>query len=111
MAVCLKDIQSKKQKLSKVVYRDYKNFRNKIFRAELDEELYKFDIHTIDIEQFSNIFLEILDKYGPKNSTNIRTNHSFANKKLRKAKMKRSQLRNKFFKNKTEEPKRTYKLA
>ena len=38
-----------------------------MFRAELDEELSKFNIHNI--EQFSNTFLEILDKSAPKNST------------------------------------------
>ena len=38
-----------------------------MFRAELDQELSKFNIHNI--EQFSNTFLEILDKVAPKNST------------------------------------------
>ena len=38
-----------------------------MFRAELDQELSKFNIHNI--EQFSNTFVEILDKGAPKNST------------------------------------------
>lgn len=38
-----------------------------MFRAELDEQLSKFNIHNI--EQFSNTFLDILDKRAPKNST------------------------------------------
>ena len=110
MAVSVLKTHFLRQKRSKVVYRDYKNFRHEIFRADLDEELSKFDIHTIAIEQFSNIFLEILDNHPPKKSRDICANHSsFINKTLRKAKMKRSHVRNKFLKNKTEESKRAYK--
>ena len=36
-----------------------------MFKAELDEVLSKFNIHKIEFEQFSYIFLEILEKHEP----------------------------------------------
>ena len=98
-----------KHKPSKIVYRDYKNFRNEIFRAELDKELSKCDIYNIEYEQFSNTFSDILDKHAPKKSKYIRANQgAFMTKELRKAIMKRSRLRNKFLKEKSEESRQAY---
>ena len=37
-------------------YYDHKHFSYEIFRAELDEELSKFDIHNIRFEQFLIFF-------------------------------------------------------
>lgn len=47
-----------KQKHSKVIYCDYKNFRNEMFRAEPDEQLSKFDIPNLSSKSFRNFFLE-----------------------------------------------------
>ena len=43
---------------SKIVnYRDYRNFRNDEFRAELDNEILKHDINNIEYQHFLNIFI------------------------------------------------------
>ena len=48
-----------------VNYRDYRNFRNDEFRAELDNEVLKHDINNIEYQHFLNIFIEILNKHVP----------------------------------------------
>lgn len=54
------------------------------------------------MEQFSNIFTEILNKQASKKSKDIPANHSnFINKTLKNSLMKRSLLRNKFLNNKS----------
>ena len=45
-----------KQKVSKVIYSDYKNFRNEMFRAEPDEQLSKFDIPNLSWKSFQIFF-------------------------------------------------------
>ena len=49
-----------KPKPKTVNYRDYRNFRNDEFRAELDNEILKHDINNIEYQHFRNIFIEIL---------------------------------------------------
>ena len=44
-----------------VNYRDYRNFQNDKFRAELDNEILKRDISNIEYQHFLNIFIEILN--------------------------------------------------
>ena len=47
-----------------VSYRDYRNFRNDEFRAELDNEILKHDINSIECQHFLNTFIEILNKHA-----------------------------------------------
>ena len=48
-----------------VYYRDYRNFRNDEFGAELDNEILKQDINNIEYQHFLNILIGILNKHAP----------------------------------------------
>ena len=90
-------------KLKIVNYRDYRNFRNDEFRAELDNDILKHDINNIEYQHFLNIIIEILNKQAPMKIKYLRANHGkFMTKRLHKAIMKRSRLRNKFLPDRTE---------
>ena len=54
-----------KKKPNVVVHRDFKKFRNDLFRLELDNELIKHDINNIEYDHFINIFTETLSKHAP----------------------------------------------
>ena len=54
-----------KKKPNIVVHRDFKKFRNDLFRLELDNELIKHDINNIEYDHFINIFTETLSKHAP----------------------------------------------
>ena len=54
-----------KSKPKIVNYRDYRNFRDDEFRAELDNEILKHDINNIEYQHFLNIFIEILNEHAP----------------------------------------------
>ena len=87
-------------------YRKYKNFSNDIFRGSLLEKISQVLINNDD-EGFNN-FLRIcrntLDRFAPPKKKYIRGNNAlFMNKTLSKEIMKRSNLRNKFLKSRSEE--------
>ena len=89
-----------------ITYRDYKKFNNDTFRSELtnystsDNNLYIFLISSF------NTF----NKYAPIKRKYVRANEApFMNKELHKAIMKRSRLKNKYLKNKTELNRINYK--
>ena len=93
-----------------VNYRDYRNFRNDEFRAELGNEILKRDINNIEYQHFLNIFIEILNKHAPMKIKYLRANQGkFMAKGLHKAIMKRSRLRNKFLRDRTEMSRKEYK--
>ena len=80
-----------------VNYRDYQNFLNNEFRAELDNEMSKHDLGNMKYQHFLNIFIEILNKHAPMKKKYLRAKQKrFMTKDLHKAIMKRSRLRNKF---------------
>ena len=86
-----------------VCYRNYRNFRNEEFRAQLDNEILKHDKNNTGYQHFLNIFIEVLNKHAPMKQKYLRANQRrFMTKKLQKAIMKRSRLRNKFFSDRTE---------
>ena len=83
--------------------RDYRNFRNDQFRAELDNEILKNDINNIEYQHFLNIFIEILNKHVPMKIKYLRANHGkFMTKGLHKAIGKSSRRRNKFLRDRAE---------
>ena len=86
-----------KQKPKVVFYRKYKNFRNYLFRSELENELSNYDINNMEYHTFLRTFLRILDKYTP------------MTKEVRKAIMIGSKLRNKFLKDKNEQSGNDYR--
>ena len=92
-----------------VVHRDFKKFRNDLFRLELDNELIKHDINNIEYDHFINIFTETLSKHAPSKKKYVRANQSgFMTKDLNKAIMKRSKLRNTFLKEKSDSARKAY---
>ena len=86
-----------------VNYRDYRNFRNDEFSAELGNEILKHDINNIEYQHFLNIFIEILNKHASMKIKYLRANHGkFMRKGLQKAIMKRFRLRNTLLRDRTE---------
>ena len=58
----------------------------------------------MECDTFLRTFLKILDKYAPMNKEYLRANHAtFMTKEVRRAMMIRSELRNKFLKDKDEQ--------
>ena len=96
-----------KQKPKVVFYRKYKNFRNDLFRSELENELSKYDINNMEYDIFLGTFLKILDKYAPMKKKYLMA--TFMTKEVRKATMMRSKLRNKFLQDKHEKSRNDYR--
>lgn len=83
-----------------IIYRDYQNFWNDKFRAELDNGILQYDVNNREYQHFLNILTKILSKHGKKylgaNQGRLMT------KELHKAIKNRSRLRYNFLGNKTE---------
>ena len=91
-------------------YRDYRKFLNEEFRAQLDYEISKHDINNMEYQHFLNIFIEVINKHAPIKEKYLRSNQGrFITKNLHKAIMKRSRLRNKFLRDRTEMSQKEYK--
>ena len=90
-------------------YQKYKNFRNDLFRSELENGLSNYDINSMEYDIFLGTFLKILDKYASMKKKYLRANHAtFMVKEVRKAVMMRSKLRNKFLQDKNEHSRNDY---
>ena len=71
------------------------------FRGEFENELSNYDINNIGYDIYLRTFLRILDNCAPLKEKYLRANHAtFMTKKVRKAIMIRSKLRNKFLNDK-----------
>ena len=92
----------------KIELRDYKSFCNEGFRESLLENL-KGKLSGNSNQSFSNFIStcnSVLDRQLPKKKKYVRGNQSpFMNKTLSKAIMLRTNLRNKFLKNRSNENK------
>ena len=81
-----------------ITYRNYKNFNNDRFQADI--KTCGFD--TKDINSFKETILSVFNKYAPIKKKYIRANEApFMTKNLHKEIMKRSRLRNKYLKSKS----------
>ena len=101
----------KKEPPKIISYRDFKMFSNVIFRREMISMLGCHDINNINYGIFENIFMTLIDKYVPLKCKYIRANEApFMNKEIRKAIMTRSRLKNRFYREKTEESNIAYKI-
>ena len=99
----------KKKGPSVIQYSDYKNFSNDKFRNELLNELTRSKIETSRLDIFVNTVLKVLSKNAPVKKSYVRANKApFMNKVLKKAIMKKSQLRNVFLKKRTLESQVAY---
>ena len=88
------------------LYKDYKNLDRLTFKRELEEKLNQ---QINEYKHFKQIFLEVLNTHAPIKRKLLRANHvPYMTKALRKAIMKRSELENKYVKNKTNEKQRNF---
>ena len=93
-----------------VNYRDYQNFQSNEFRSEIDNEMSKHDLCNMEYQYFLKIFIDILNKDAPIKQKYFRANQGrFMTKDLHKAIMKRSRLRNKFLRDRTDISREEYK--
>ena len=91
-----------------IYYRDYKKFNLQEFRKELRNELKKTVV--LGYAHFEHIFLEVLEKHAPMKQKVVRANDKpFMTKILRKAIMRRSFLKNKYQKLKSDESNKAFK--
>ena len=87
-----------------ITYRDYNKFNNSVFRAKLLEKLTSNSDGNQDFANVNRISKKVLDKHAPCKKKYVRANDGpFMTKELRKAIMKRTRLKNRFNKNKTNE--------
>ena len=92
-------------------YRNYRYFSNDRFKEKVTSELSKVVLENIDkgFNKFLDVCKDILNMYAPLKKKYIRGNNSpFMNRILSKEIMKRSRLRNKFLKSKSEADKKNY---
>ena len=91
--------------------RNYKNFSNDFFRGTLLEELSQVWINNDDVgfNNFLRISQNTLYIFAPHKKKYIRCNNApFMNKTLSKEIMKRSNLRNKYLKSRSEDDKQKF---
>ena len=105
MSLTIMKVFYKKQKANVIRYRSYRNFDNEAFIDELQvafSDRYSF-------RTFKNVIDHSLKKHAPLKKRYVRANQApFMNKKINKEIMKRSRLRNKFLKSKTDVDRRAY---
>ena len=90
-----------------IEYHDYSSFNGDSFRADLKSKLDSCE--NLTVEKFKSIFDETLNLHAPKKKKTVRGNNApFMNKTLSKAFMTRARLRNKYFRNPTQENKCLY---
>ena len=86
---------------------DYKNFDNNKFRSEI----LKCNFDYTDLRTFIDTAFNIFNKYAPIRKKYVRANEAPSmTKELHKAIMRRSRLRNKFLKDRTENNQKNFKL-
>ena len=113
MKLTVTKMTCQKLKLRVINYRNYKHFNNGRFRDDLLFEIsnsqLEFDNNSFD--EFFNMCRSTLDQHAPRKQKYARGNHMpFMNKTLSKEIMKRTKLRHKFLKERTDEIKKRYAL-
>ena len=97
-----------KAKPKMIYYRDYKKFNLIEFRRDLRNELSKAIV--LGYAHFEHIFLTVLEKHAPIKQRVVRANDKpYMTKVLRKAIMRRSFLKNKYHKLRTDEANKAFK--
>ena len=91
-----------------ITYRDYKNYNNLSLRDTLASYTWE-DLKSMSNDQFTSIFLDILNTHAPLKTKYVRANQNpFMTKELSKAFMKRSRLKNIYLRQKTDVSKLAY---
>ena len=111
MTLTVTKMTFQKLKVRVMNYRDYKHFKNERFRDDLLSEIsnsyLEFDNNSFD--EFFNMCRSTLDQHALLKQKYARGNHMpFMNRTLSKEIMKRTTLRNKFLKERTDESKKRY---
>ena len=90
-----------------IEYRDYKRLNIDNFEYQLKNSI----VHeNLQYARFEKTFLEVLEEHAPIKKKIVRANDKpYMTKALRKAMMRRTFLKNKFYKNPNDESKATYK--
>ena len=102
MVMTLLKVYFKKKEPSGIQYRDCKNLSNDKFRNDLLNELIRSKIETSELDIFVSTVLKVLSKNVALKKPYVRANEAgFMNKVLKKAIIKRSQLKNVFLKKRT----------
>ena len=84
-----------KQKPKSVIHRQYKNFLNDYFRTELENALLKYDFSKKDYDNFTKIFLTLVEEHAPLKKNYLRANHAdFMTEQLKKAILRESKFLN-----------------
>ena len=100
----------KKEDPKVIIYRDYKYCDNEMFSNELEHELSKIRLLTLNYDIFKNFCMDAINKHAPLKRKYIRANHAeYMDKELNQAIMKRSKLRNGYLKHRSEENRLAYK--
>ena len=93
-----------------VMYRDYRNFDVQSFRKDLKENLGAHQNSHFDYSAFESVVENVLNKHAPLKKKYVRANDGpFMTKALRKAIMLRTQLRNKYNKERTQSNLNTFR--
>ena len=97
-----------KLKPKEIIYRNYRKFNEEDFNQQLCGKLSTELINNYSSGE--NVFKDVLNKHALINKKFIRVNHApYVTKTLRKAIMKRSQLKKIYFKKRTQEFFKKYK--
>ena len=89
-----------------ISYRTYKHFNEKKIKDLFLSFLNELEMSDLSVDVFKMIFLNILNSFARVRKKYFRANHSkFVNKDFNKTMMQRTELRNKFLKQKTTESK------
>ena len=92
-----------------IIYRNYENYSPFKFKEELQFHINGIDLIRIPNDEYVALLMEILNIHAPLKKKCTRANEQpFVTKDLRKAHMKRSRLRNKLKREKTEENRLAY---
>ena len=93
-----------------IKYRDFKKFTPQIFGNALTQALSSINPDTISYERFKSIFMNLLNTQAPLKEKLVRGNNApFMTKKLSKAIMTRSSLKNRILKNPNRENETNFK--
>ena len=91
-------------------YRDYKKFSNESFRSLITNKNRNLQDHNV-LDSFLDISKYALDETAPLKRKCIRANSSpFMNKTISRESMKRTRIRNKFLRERTEANRRAYNI-
>ena len=93
----------KKKPARMIKYRDYKNYSQFKFKNDLCEKLTEVDLNMISNDDFNTILMNLVNTHAPLKTKYLRGNDQpFMNKKLRKEHMKRTMLKNRYLKDKSD---------